>query len=63
MYFKQADIFWGLNKEFVGQIMKIAVTESHRKGDLLFSGGGPADHFYILIKGQVNRFYQIACSW
>ena len=54
MYFKQAEIFWGLNKEFVGQIMKIAVTESHRNGDFLFRGGDPADHFYILIKGQVK---------
>jgi CRP-like cAMP-binding protein len=54
MYFKQGDIFWGMNKEFVGEIMKIAETNSYDKGDLLFRVGGPADHFYILKKGQVN---------
>ena len=54
MFFKQGDIFWGMNKEFVGEIMKIAETDSYDKGDLLFRVGDPADHFYILKKGQVN---------
>jgi hypothetical protein len=33
MYFKQGDIFWGMKKEFVGEIMKIAVTESYDKSN------------------------------
>jgi CRP-like cAMP-binding protein len=54
MYFKQGDIFWGMNKEFVGEIMKIAVTESYNKGDMLFRTGHSADHFYIMTKGQIK---------
>ncbi|MBT8369285.1 MAG: cyclic nucleotide-binding domain-containing protein [Deltaproteobacteria bacterium] len=54
MYFKQGDIFWGMNKEFVGEIMKVAVTESYNKGDMLFRKGDSADHFYIMTKGQIK---------
>lgn len=54
MYFKQGDIFWGLNKEFVGEVMKVASTESYGQGDVLFRTGDPADHFFILTKGQIK---------
>jgi CRP-like cAMP-binding protein len=54
MYFKQGDIFWGMSKDFVGKIMKLAETAPYGTGDLLFCAGDPADHFYILIKGQVK---------
>jgi CRP-like cAMP-binding protein len=54
MYFKQGDIFWGMNKEFVGEIMKLAETESYNQGDILFNTGDPADNFYIMTKGQIK---------
>ncbi len=54
MYFKQGDIFWGMNREFVGEIMKSAETESYNKGDMLFRTGDSADHFYIMTKGQIK---------
>jgi CRP-like cAMP-binding protein len=54
MYFKQGDIFWGMNKEFVGEIMLSAVTESCEKGEMLFRAGDPADKFFILTKGQIK---------
>ena len=54
MYFKQGDIFWGMNREFVGKIMKLAVAESYESGDILFRTGDAADHFYILTKGQIK---------
>jgi len=54
MYFKQADIFWGMTKQVVGEIMKSAVTESYHRGDMLFRTGDPADHFYIMTKGQIK---------
>ncbi len=54
MYFKQGDIFWGMNKEFVGEIMNTALTESYSKGDILFRTGDPADNFFILTKGQIK---------
>ena len=43
-----------MNKEFVGEIMKSAETESYNKGDMLFRTGDSADHFYIMTKGQIK---------
>ena len=54
MFFKQADIFWGMNKDFVAEIMKLATTESHAEGKTLFQVGSQASHFYVLIKGCVK---------
>ena len=54
MYFKQGDIFWGMNREIVGEIMKVAMNESYNTGDMLFRTGDSADHFYIMTKGQIK---------
>ena len=54
MYIKQKDIFWAMSKEFVKEIMEIAVTESHKEGETLFHGGDPANAFYILLKGRIK---------
>ena len=54
MYFKQSDIFWGMNKAFVKEIMKAAVQEKHQAGTRLFGEGDTATHFYILLKGQLK---------
>ena len=54
MYFRQADIFWGLEKHFVKEIMKNAVQESHEEGKLLFGEGDVADTFYVLLKGRIK---------
>lgn len=54
MYFKQADIFWGMKKEIVKEIMKNAVQESHPEGELLFREGDVADTFYVLLKGRIK---------
>lgn len=54
MYIQQADLFWGMNKSFVKEIMDIAEKETYQKGDFLFHEGDPAIYFYILIKGRVK---------
>ena len=54
MYLKQKDIFWGMSKDFLKEVMKISVTESYKKNDLLFQEGDSADRFYILLKGHVK---------
>jgi CRP-like cAMP-binding protein len=54
MYIKQKDIFWGMSKEFVKEVMKISITESHEKNDVLFQEGDSANQFYILLKGRVK---------
>lgn len=54
MYIQQADLFSGMNKRFVKQIMDGSVEETYQKGDFLFHEGDPAVYFYILIKGRVK---------
>ena len=54
MYLKQKDIFWEMSKDFVKEIMDIAVTEAHKEGEWLFREGDPANAFYILLKGRIK---------
>ncbi|MGD8962691.1 MAG: cyclic nucleotide-binding domain-containing protein [Desulfobacterales bacterium] len=54
MYLKQKDIFWKMSKDFVKEIMEIAVTETHTEGEWLFREGDPANTFYILLKGRIK---------
>ncbi len=54
MAIKQADLFWGLNQNFVSKIMAVAQRESHEDGEVLFYEGAPPTDFYILIQGQVK---------
>ncbi len=54
MYIQQADLFWGMNRDFVKGIMDSAEIESHQAKDFLFHVGDPAAYFYVLIKGRVK---------
>lgn len=54
MYFQQADLFWGMSRDFVKKLMDAAEKESHQKGQFLFHEGDPATYFYIIIKGRVK---------
>ena len=54
MYIQQSALFWDMDKDFVKDMMGIAVRETYQPGDFLFREGDPADHFYILIKGRVK---------
>ena len=54
MYLKQKDIFWEMSKEFVKEIMDVAVTETHEEGEWLFQEGDPANAFYVLLKGRIK---------
>jgi len=54
MYFAQGELFHGMGKEFVKQIMDIAVKETFESGGELFHKGDAASHFYILLKGDVR---------
>ncbi|MBW2604745.1 MAG: cyclic nucleotide-binding domain-containing protein [Deltaproteobacteria bacterium] len=54
MYFQQSDLFWGMSRNFVKEVMNTAEKESHHKGHFLFNEGDPATYFYILIKGCVK---------
>lgn len=54
MYIQQADLFWGMKRNFVKEVMDVAEKESYHKGDFLFHEGDPATYFYILLKGRVK---------
>lgn len=54
MYFQQADLFWGMKRDFVKELMDIAEKKSYKKGHFIFHKGDPATYFYILIKGRVK---------
>ena len=54
MYFKQKDMFWGMSKDFVKEIMNIAATKAHKAGEWLFHEGDPANAFYVLLKGRIK---------
>lgn len=54
MYFQQSDLFWGMNRNFVKEVMDVSKKESHQKGHFLFNEGDPATYFYILIKGRIK---------
>jgi len=54
MYIQQSDLFWGMDRNFVKEVMEIAARESYQKGDFLFHEGDPANYFYILIKGRIK---------
>lgn len=54
MYFKQADILKGLERDFLKKLMDVSVKESYEKGDFLFHFGDPAGNFYVLLTGCVK---------
>jgi CRP-like cAMP-binding protein len=54
MYIKIADFFMGMGKDFTVEVLDIAEKLSQKEGDVLFGEGGPARHFYILLKGRVK---------
>ncbi len=54
MIIKQADIFWGMDTDFISGLMDVSSKESHDRGSVLFTEGGPANRFYVLLKGRVR---------
>jgi CRP-like cAMP-binding protein len=54
MYIQQADLFHGMDGDFVKEIMDITTKVTFETGEYLFREGDPADNFYILLKGRVT---------
>ena len=54
MFIKQADLFWGLGKSFLKEVVDIAHKETLKKNEFLFHEDDPADSFFMLLKGRVR---------
>jgi len=54
MHIDQADLFEGMDREFIHGVMSLAAKEHHAKGDFIFHGGDKAKFFYLLIEGCVK---------
>lgn len=54
MYFKQSDLFWQLDHDFVKKVMGYGVKQKHAAGVFLFHEDEPASHFFMLIKGHIR---------
>ena len=54
MYIKQKELFKGLNKKFVKEIIEMTEKKDYEGGDIIFREGNHASRFYVLIKGRVK---------
>jgi CRP-like cAMP-binding protein len=54
MFIQQTDLFQGMDKDFVKETYAITTKQSSKEGEVLFSEGDQARHFYILLKGRVR---------
>ena len=54
MYIQQTELFRGMGKDFLKEVMSITTKESNREGDFLFHKGDPAIYSYVLLKGHVD---------
>jgi CRP-like cAMP-binding protein len=54
MFIKQADLFWGMDNDFIAELMAVAVKETHEAGDVLSREGDPAQWFFVLLKGRIR---------
>lgn len=54
MFIKQADLFWGMDKDFIAELMELSAKETHEKGHMLFDEGDKAQWFFVLLKGRIK---------
>ena len=54
MLFKMGDFILGMGKKFALEAMEISEKLTPDIGETLFDKGDPADHFYVLVKGEVK---------
>jgi CRP-like cAMP-binding protein len=54
MYLKQKELFAGLGKEFVKEILDLTEKKTYRAGDIIFREGNHAGRFHVLLRGRVR---------
>jgi CRP-like cAMP-binding protein len=54
MYIKQKELFTGLGKGFIKEIIELTEKKKYRAGDVIFREGNHAGRFYVLLRGRVK---------
>ncbi|MBW2072970.1 MAG: cyclic nucleotide-binding domain-containing protein, partial [Deltaproteobacteria bacterium] len=54
MIIEQSELFKGMNREFIKEIITMATKESVSEGTTLFHEGEPARYFYIMLRGRIK---------
>lgn len=54
MIIQQKDLFPGMDREFVKEIMAVTEKETLGEGEYFFREGDAASHFYVLLRGKVK---------
>ena len=54
MYLTQGDLFWGMDADFVKEVMNQTEKMDFDDGAVIFNQDQAADFFYVLIKGSVK---------
>ncbi|MEJ2285638.1 MAG: cyclic nucleotide-binding domain-containing protein [Desulfobacterales bacterium] len=54
MHLKMGDFIMGMGKTFATEAMEISEKLCLNEGNVIFSVGNAAGHFYVLLKGQVK---------
>ncbi|SMC85471.1 Cyclic nucleotide-binding domain-containing protein [Desulfocicer vacuolatum DSM 3385] len=54
MYLTQGDLFWGMDADFVKDVMNQTEKMDFEDGTTIFNQDEAADFFYVLIKGRIK---------
>jgi CRP-like cAMP-binding protein len=54
MYLKQGDLFWGMDKDFVKEVMDNSTKLNLEEKQTVFKEGDSAESFYVLVKGRLQ---------
>jgi len=54
MYLTQGDLFWGMDADFVKEVMNQTEKVDFDDGTVIFNQDQAADFFYVLIKGRIK---------
>jgi CRP-like cAMP-binding protein len=54
MYIKQKELFEGLGKGFIKEIIGLTEKKTYRAGDVIFREGNHAGRFFVLLRGRVR---------
>ena len=54
MYIKQKELFKGMDKAFIKEIVDLTEKKTYRSEDVIFREGNHANRFYVLLRGRVR---------